>query len=266
MAYDKEKKLEEFLDAYKSGPFMEKYEAALQQKELLRIEDGQLNLQKGKVYKFSGISNAGKSSFIKALEGYWPMVSGKLSFSCASHEVCTIHGGVLDVLEKCSFINLLLYPRFFSKKKRDGGIDLESPEGKEIGQRMLDLLKAFNLADKLPKDATGVPVIQHGNEGYWKELSAGEANRTVIIRMLMSAVLPKVLILDEVMSNVDTSLESTIFQTLKEELGSQAAIVYIKHEDDKNSKVDEVHYDEVIYFDLEEKQLCTLTKEDYLNR
>lgn len=265
VAYDKEKKLEEFLVGHDSGSFMEKYEAALQQQDLLRIEDGRLDLQKGKIYKLSGASNAGKSSFIKALEGYWPMISGNLSFSCSSDEVSIIHGGVLDVVEKCSFIDLLLYPRFFAKKKGDGnGINLKTPEGKQIAERLLHLLTVFNLADKLPKDSMGHPVIEHGNEGYWKELSAGEANRTVIIRMLMSEVLPKILILDEVISNVDKQLERTIFRTLKDELGSEAAIVYVKHEDDKNAQIDEVYYDEVIHFNLEEKQFQTVSKEVYL--
>lgn len=263
-AFDKENQLKHFLDSYPNGKFIEKYQAALQQENLLRIQNGSLDLEKGKIYKLSGASNAGKSSFIQALEGYWPMMSSNLFASCKQKEVSVICGGALDVLEECTFIDLLLFPRSFSNKGNDRGIDLEKEEGKQIADRLLYLLEKFNLADKLPKGKDGSPVIKHGNKGFWSELSSGEANRAVIIRTLMSEMLPKILILDEVTANVDSELERTIFTTLREELGADATIVFVKHQDDINSQADSVLYNEVIHFDLEEKQLKILSRESYL--
>lgn len=254
-----------FMENFEDQRFMKPYQAALNIKRLCNIYQSGFSLKKGKTYKLTALSGAGKTSFFFGLAGYNPLISGKLFYGCKQDEVCFIHGHNLDMLEDCSFIDLLLFPRFMTKKEGDGGVDLNSAERAETKKRLLDLLKTFSLLDKLPKDKSGLPsVTEPGNTGAWSELSAGEVTRVLVIRILMTKILPKVLVLDEVIGNLEADMEKIVWKTLKEELPADAVVIFVKHAEDEEAQMETVGYHQVIEFDPDNKSFKMTAAQNYV--
>lgn len=186
----------------------DKVAAALSDEDLSSVRGCDLELESGTVYRLAGESGLGKSTLLKTCTGSWPYASGTIDFPCRKDEVYFMPQETF-MPHKASLLEIMVYPRKEADISQvEKGIVSVLMDELGLGERIPDLDKA----DK--KD--------------WSTMSRGEQQRVALVRMLMSEVAPKVLLMDEATASVDGANIKTMHRLIKEAL-PDATIVYIDH-------------------------------------
>ncbi|ODN42323.1 ABC transporter ATP-binding protein/permease [Piscirickettsia litoralis] len=175
--------------------------------------DLNVRFEPGKDYLIKGPSGVGKSTFIKALAGIWPFVSGVVRLP---------EGKKVMYLPQRSYFPLgslrevLLYPG-----------DIEASDDKLYG--LLDEVGLPRLKEELDE-------IKN-----WSEiLSLGEQQKVAFIRVILAA--PDWVFLDESTSSLDRDSEKKLYGLLKEKLPN-CSIVSVAHRE----SVADYHDEEVVF-------------------
>jgi molybdate transport system ATP-binding protein len=170
--------------------------------------DVDLSFNEGEVVAIMGPNGSGKSTFLHAIAGLLPVTSGTL----------VLNGETFDDAESDTFVD---------PTQRTVGLVFQ-------GGLLFDTMSVldnivFGLRARKIKRATAatqvVPLISQFGlsallERQPRELSGGQAQRVAIARALVTQ--PKVLLLDEPMSGLDTATRQLIRQEFREVLASFA--------------------------------------------
>lgn len=163
------------------------------------LQDINFNLQPGRNVLIKGVSGSGKSTFLRALAGIWPFVTGKIN---------------LPKTEELMFIPQKPYIPLGSLREA-----LLYPGRKALSDEellyLLDLCQIGYLRDKLDLVADWSHV-----------LSVGEQQRLAFVRAHIQE--PKWLFLDEATSALDEDTEAAMYALLAERL-RQTTLVSIGH-------------------------------------
>ena len=170
--------------------------------------DVNLVFNEGEVVAIMGPNGSGKSTFLHAIAGLLPVTSGTLTLNGETFDDATadtlidptqrnvgivFQGGLL--FETMTVLENIVFGLRATKIKRAAAATQAQP-----------LINQFALIDLLERQP--------------RELSGGQAQRVAIARALVTQ--PKVLLLDEPMSGLDTATRQLIRQEFREVLASFA--------------------------------------------
>ncbi len=170
--------------------------------------DVNLVFNEGEVVAIMGPNGSGKSTFLHAIAGLLPVTSGTLALNGETFDDATadtfvdptqrtigivFQGGLL--FETMTVLENIVFGLRARKIKRAAAATQAQP-----------LINQFALAELLERQP--------------RELSGGQAQRVAIARVLVTQ--PKVLLLDEPMSGLDTATRQLIRQEFREVLASFA--------------------------------------------
>jgi molybdate transport system ATP-binding protein len=187
-----------------------------------------LSFNEGEVVAIMGPNGSGKSTFLHGIAGLLPVTSGSLildnqTLDEATKEVfvdptqrpvgIVFQGGLL--FETMTVLENIIFGLRARKIKRTDAVAQAQP-----------LINQFELAELL--------------ERYPRELSGGQAQRVAIARALLTA--PKVLLLDEPMSGLDTTTRQLVRAEFREVLAGFAGYrILVTHDvDDALSMADRI--------------------------
>jgi ABC-type uncharacterized transport system fused permease/ATPase subunit len=187
----------------------EKVACALNEEELLIIKSQNLTLNPGETYQLIGESGLGKSILLKTLQGLWPYASGQITFPCKKEEIYYIPQETFTTY-KSSFLENIIYPRRIES--------LNDRERKEVEI----LMRTLKLEDKISD------LEDEETQKDWSFLSPGEKQRISVIRMLFNQVKPRIILMDEITSSVDSQNKKIMLELIKERL-PMATIIFVDH-------------------------------------
>ncbi len=160
------------------------------------IKDVSLSIKQGEFFSFLGPSGCGKSTLLRLIAGFEQCQQGEVYLG--DSEVSTLPPWKREV--GMVFQNYALWPHMTIRKNVAFGLEERKLPQKEIDERVdevLELVGLLEYADRRPN-----------------QLSGGQQQRVALARTLV--IQPKVLLLDEPLSNLDAKLRIHMLQELHE--------------------------------------------------
>ena len=174
------------------------------------LKDISLTIPAGQKIALVGASGGGKSTFVQVLLGLYQPQKGMLYFN---NEPVTRIG--LDVVRE-NVATVLQSPTLFNDSVR-----MNLTLGKNIDDdKLWEALEIAQLKKTISDLGEGLDTIV-GKQGV--RLSGGQRQRLAIARMVLSN--PKVVILDEATSSLDTETERNLHQALSEFLKDRTTLI-----------------------------------------
>lgn len=200
------------------NPFVNKHTASVRAENITFaygdkrpvLKDVNLTIPAGQKIALVGASGGGKSTFVQVLLGLYQPQQGTLYFD---DEPITRIG--LDVVRE-NVATVLQHPALFNDSVR-----MNLTLGQTIDDN--DLWNALEIAQLKTtiEDLDGGLNTIVGKQGV--RLSGGQRQRLAIARMILSN--PKVVILDEATSSLDTETEKNLHQALSEFLKNRTTLI-----------------------------------------
>ncbi len=150
------------------------------------LRDIDLSIEPGEFFTFLGPSGSGKSTLLRAIAGFGPSPGGRILIG--EDEVSSLPPWKRNV--GMVFQSYALWPHMTVRKNVAFGLEERKIPRSEISQRVkaaLDLVGLMEFADRRPS-----------------QLSGGQQQRVALARTIV--IEPRVLLLDEPLSNLDANL------------------------------------------------------------
>ncbi len=174
------------------------------------LKNVNLTIHKGHKIALVGASGGGKSTFVQVLLGLYQPQQGEIYFD----EQAVSRIG-LDVVRE-NVATVLQHPVLFNETVR-----MNLTLGQDIAdEKLWNALKIAQLEDVVKELENGLDTLV-GKQGV--RLSGGQRQRLAIARMVLSE--PKVVILDEATSSLDTETEKKLHQALAEFLQKRTTLI-----------------------------------------
>lgn len=184
------------------------------QKEVL--SDISFTIEQGKKVAIVGATGSGKSTLVNLLPRLYDPQNGTILLD--GHDIQT-----LPLAELRRYIGFVPQTNFVFSDTIANNIDYGISTGKERLEPVIEASRIANLYDDIMDFPDGFDTML-GEKGI--NLSGGQKQRTCIARAL--AWKPRVLILDDALSAVDTSTEAGIFDALLDKL-PDTTLILISH-------------------------------------
>lgn len=183
------------------------------------------SLKNGETLAIIGSTGAGKSTIVNLITDLYPIQNGKILIDGLEHTDFDKH----SLRSQISVVNQDVF--LFSGSVYEN-IKLGNPTvSKEQVLKLIDEIQVLDFVQKLP-DGLDYKVMERGNT-----LSAGQKQIISLVRTIISN--PKVIILDEATSSVDTETEIIIQKTINYLLEKRTGIV-IAHRLSTIKKADKI--------------------------
>lgn len=176
--------------------------------EVLRGID--MTIRAGEKVALVGASGGGKSTLVQVLIGLYPPTKGRIRF-----DGVTVEEIGLDVVRE-HVVTVLQHPVLFNDSIR-ANLTLGRPAAEAALWRALEIAQ---LAETVAASPQGLDTVV-GRQGM--RLSGGQRQRLAIARMVLAE--PKVVILDEATSAVDTVTEAKLYRALDEFLENRTTLI-----------------------------------------
>jgi len=235
---------------HKKNPFENKHTVGLKVENIrfsygegLKVLDGvTLEINPGEKVALVGASGGGKSTLVQIILGLYPADSGELYFDGVN-----VRDIGLDVVRE-NVATVLQHPAMFNDSVRENlclGRTLA-----DVGVwRALEIAQMSDVVREMP-DGLGTII---GRSGI--RLSGGQRQRLAIARLILAD--PKVVILDEATSSLDTDTEARLHAAMDSFLQNRTTLIIahrlsaVKQADrvlvfDAGQIIDEGHHDELI--------------------
>lgn len=174
------------------------------------LKNVNLNIHKGKKIALVGASGGGKSTFVQILLGLYQPQEGTLYFNDEPVERIG-----LDVIRE-NVATVLQQPALFNDT-----VQMNLTLGQKIEEEKIWRALEIAQLDKVVKDLDDGLDTLVGKQGV--RLSGGQRQRLAIARMILSE--PKVVILDEATSSLDTETEKNLHHALNEFLKNRTTLI-----------------------------------------
>ncbi len=180
------------------------------------IREMSLGIEKGERIVILGPSGCGKTTLLRMIAGFIHPDKGKLIIegkTVADNGKCIIEpeGRKVGMV----FQDLALWPHMTSYKNIEFGLKVQKIPKTEIRERVDTIFEK-------------VQMVQFKN-AYPGDLSGGQQQRIALARALVTC--PKILLMDEPLSNLDTDLRDVLMREilrLQEELA--ITMIYVTHD------------------------------------
>ena len=178
-----------------------------------------LDIVDGEFVVFVGPSGCGKSTLLRMIAGLAEISDGSVAIGDTEvNEVAASKRGVAMV-----FQTYALYPHMTVYKNMSFGLKQAKTDPAEIDRRVRDAAEILQITDYLDRSP--------------RNLSGGQRQRIAIARAILAN--PKIIILDEATSNLDTESEGLIQKSLSELTNNRTTIV-IAHRLSTIKKADQI--------------------------
>lgn len=162
------------------------------------LDNFSLTLKPGQIFSLLGPSGCGKTTALKAISGLIPTSSGEISLS--GKVIQNKHKSLPPHARDIAFIfqDYALFPHL------------------TVFENVAYGLRDLNKADTQARVAESLKLVELKDldQRYPHELSGGQQQRVAVARAL--ATRPKILLMDEPFSNIDTQVKTNIIQELRE--------------------------------------------------
>lgn len=155
-----------------------------------------LTIKQGEFFAFLGPSGSGKSTLLRAIAGFGPTPTGRILIQ--GKDIADLPPWKRDV--GMVFQSYALWPHMTVRKNVAFGLEernVPKPEINERVEKALDMVGLVDLADRRPS-----------------QLSGGQQQRIALARTIV--IEPKVLLLDEPLSNLDANLRIQMRRDIRE--------------------------------------------------
>ncbi|MFI6779838.1 ABC transporter ATP-binding protein [Micromonospora sp. NPDC050276] len=214
-----------------------------------------LQVEEGEFFTLLGPSGCGKTTALRSIAGFVSLSAGTVRI--AGRDVSQLPSGKREV--GMVFQNYALFPSMSVRENIAFGLQVQRRPKSEIDRRVDEIAAQVDLSSE--QLAKGVA-----------ELSGGQQQRVAIARALV--LRPKILLLDEPLSNLDAKLRQQLRLQLKE-LQGQFGIttVYVTHDQEEalsmsdriavlnRGRVEQVGRPEEIYDHAATEFVCTFIGE-----
>lgn len=157
--------------------------------------DINLTVREGEFFTFLGPSGCGKTTILRLIAGF--IFPDKGTIHLAGHDITSLDAEKRKI--GMVFQNYALFPFMTVRQNIEYGLKVQKRPSREIREKV-----RYHL------DTVGLSGLENRNVN---ELSGGEQQRVALARSL--AVEPKVLLLDEPLSNLDARLRDRMREELK---------------------------------------------------
>ena len=173
-----------------------------------------LSIRQGEFFAFLGPSGSGKSTLLRAIAGFGPAPRGRILI--AGRDIADLPPWKRDV--GMVFQTYALWPHMTVRKNVAFGLEERKLPRREINKRVdavLEMVGLLNLAERRPS-----------------QLSGGQQQRIALARTLV--VEPKVLLLDEPLSNLDANLRIQMRREIRElQQKLQLTTIFVTHDQEE---------------------------------
>ena len=206
-------------------------------KDKLLAKYNHIVLDVSKITALKGVTGSGKTTLIRALNRYYPILSGSI----------TIFGKDINNFSHSELTNLIYYtPQsslFFKGTLKENFI--YGIEENVSDEKLIEILKKMCLVGNSNNDEKGREIETENKilnyqllEGA-SNLSGGQKQRLLLARAFLKK--PKVFIFDESSANIDEETSNVVLTNIENYAKSiGAGIVYISHDANVISRCDEV--------------------------
>lgn len=179
--------------------------------DVILLDNVNLDLPEGKVYRLTGKSGSGKTVILKSLLNYWPYSYGTIEYPIATkNDICFIPQKAL-IPKHLPLLQIIFYP--LTK-------DYVTIKNKTAISDIKELMAAFGLSEY-------IGLLESTNKIDWyNTLSGGEGQRINIISAMVKK--PRILVLDESTSGLDLANKQNIYKHIKSYL-PETTVLYIDH-------------------------------------
>ncbi len=191
------------------------------------LKNVSFSLKNGETLAIIGSTGAGKSTIVNLITDLYPIQSGKIKIDGIEHTL-------YDKQSLRSQISVVNQDVFLFSGSVYENINLGNNDvSKEQVLKLIDEIQVLDFVQKLP-NGLDYKVMERGNT-----LSAGQKQIISLVRTIISN--PKVIILDEATSSVDTETEKIIQKTINYLLEKRTGIV-IAHRLSTIKKADKIMF------------------------
>ena len=201
-------------------------------KELLAVNNVNLDIEQGDIYGIMGLSGAGKSTLIRLLNRLEEPTSGEIlvkqeivdkkNNTVTGYEDKNILKFNMKMLREYRRKTGMIFQHFNLLNSRNVAENVAFPleiskwKKKDIEKRVDELLEIVGLSDK--------------KLNYPEQLSGGQKQRVAIARAIINN--PKILLADEPTGNLDSKSGEEVLEIFKKLNDSGTTIVMVTHEED----------------------------------
>lgn len=223
--------------------------------DFVAIQNLNLEIKEGEFFTFLGPSGCGKTTTLRTLVGFITPIKGKIVVDGEDLTNTPIEKRQIGMV----FQSYALFPTMSVYENIAFGLKVQRYKKEEIKKRVEEIAKVVDLKeDKLMKNVS--------------ELSGGQQQRVAIARAL--ALAPKIIVLDEPLSNLDAKLRKQLRKELKKLQHEQGiTTVYVTHDQEEaltlsdrvaifnNGVVEQVGTPEEIYNQSKTEFVCNFIGE-----
>lgn len=235
---------------HNENPFKEKHTVGLSVENVtfsygedLNVLDGvSLSIAEGEKVALVGASGGGKSTLVQIILGLYPADSGELYFDGKN-----LKDIGLDVVRE-NVATVLQHPAMFNDTVKENlclGLEFDD----EVIWQALEIAQMRKVVEEMPEKLNSII----GRTGI--RLSGGQRQRLAIARMILAN--PKIVILDEATSSLDTETEALLHEAMHAFLQNRTTLIIahrlsaVKQADrvlvfDSGKIIDEGHHQELI--------------------
>jgi len=203
---------------HSKNPFIEKHTVGLSVENIsfsygegLAVLDGvSLSIAEGEKVALVGASGGGKSTLVQIILGLYPADSGELYFDGVN-----LKDIGLDIVRE-NVATVLQHPAMFNDSVRENLCLGRALKDDDIWQA-LDIAQMQDVVKNMPQQLDSII----GRSGI--RLSGGQRQRLAIARMILAD--PKVVILDEATSSLDTETEALLHDAMHEFLQHRTTLI-----------------------------------------
>lgn len=179
------------------------------------VPDLSLEVHEGEFFTLLGPSGCGKTTTLRALAGFLETSNGKIEIDGKD----ITHAPVNEREVGMVFQSYALFPTMSARENIAFGLKVEKKSPSYIEERVTEIAKMVDLtAEQLNKNVSN--------------LSGGQQQRVAIARAI--AKKPKIMVMDEPLSNLDAKLRKTLRKEIKEfQQKYGITMVYVTHDQEE---------------------------------
>ena len=183
--------------------------------DFVAIKNLNLEVNKGEFFTFLGPSGCGKTTTLRTLVGFISPSKGKIFVDGEDITNTSIEKRQIGMV----FQSYALFPTMSVYENIAFGLKVQKQSKDEIKKRVEELAQVVDLKEEQLKKNVS-------------ELSGGQQQRVAIARAL--ALAPKIIVLDEPLSNLDAKLRKQLRKELKKlQLEQGITLVYVTHDQEE---------------------------------